>query len=368
MSIGVPKRGNGKPRPLPPPENPPSVGHVWLDARRRLLYCLNDTARLLQAEGVPFTSLDLSRQPLLTLTGTKVQAGEMPLERAWREGGPRDATFLLLRKGDAPLHLHWTAAPMSDGGGQVFAVVGSVSLRPPDPDWQVLAGLAHDLRSPLHALKLLANLALDPRTPNGEVPELLERLRLAAEHALSVGSDLLEWCRVPATGGRHAEFAWVPLEPFLVALAQEQGVMAGNKGLRLLPNFEAARGWDIHTDQVRLNRLLTNLLINAVRYTSAGVVEFRAWWRDDDGGRQLLLRVSDTGSGITPEEHESIFQPFERGTAGRGDSSGGSGLGLAVVERLVEELRLLLEVHSEYGQGSTFDLVIPGTLLRQGSP
>jgi signal transduction histidine kinase len=313
---------------------------------------------------VPFTGADLARQPLLTLSGEPVSAAELPLMKTWRDGRPCEATFVLTRKGGAVQHLQWTAAPLRDGGGQTAAIVGSVTARSPDPDWQVLAGLAHDLRSPLQALKLLVNLAQGGDLNAEEMKELLGRIRSSAEHALSVGTDILEWCRGPAQGGRRVELAWFPLEPLLTDLAEEQAVAAQHKSLVLVQDLKAVCGWEVQTDRVRLARLLTNLLSNAVRYTTAGRVEFRASWRDAPGG-QLSLSVIDTGTGISPEEQESIFQPFERGRAVKGDSSGGSGLGLAVVDRLVEELHLTLEVYSEYGRGSSFDLLIPPGALRE---
>jgi signal transduction histidine kinase len=74
--------------------------------------------------------------------------------------------------------------------------------------------------------------------------------------------------------------------------------------------------------------------------------------------------VVDTGAGISREEQESIFQPYERGRAAKESDSGGSGFGLAVVDRLVSELGLSLEVYSEYGRGSAFHLSLPAALLR----
>jgi signal transduction histidine kinase len=121
---------------------------------------------------------------------------------------------------------------------------------------------------------------------------------------------------------------------------------------------------------VRLGRLLSNLLANAVRYTGAGRVCFRAAWREDTDGRReaLAVAVTDTGAGLSAEEQESIFQPFERGKAGRESDSGGSGVGLAVVDRLVKDLGLTLEVFSEYGHGSTFELLLPPAALRPAKP
>jgi signal transduction histidine kinase len=128
-------------------------------------------------------------------------------------------------------------------------------------------------------------------------------------------------------------------------------------------------GWEIHSDATRLGRLVANLLTNAVHYTKEGGVELKASWRDDaEGKRQgMILSVIDTGPGITQEEKESIFEPFRRGKGGKDSDSTGSGVGLAVVDRLVEELEMKLEVFSEYGRGSAFELVIPMRFLRQAT-
>src|SRR5262249_28321953 len=161
----------------------------YLDVRRRLLYCLDETARRLQAEGIPFTTVDLARQWVTTPAGNPVTSTDLPLIAAWHEARPAEAVFLLERKGAAAQHLHWTAAPLCDGNGQVVAIVGSVILRPPEPDWQMMAGLAHDLRNPLQALRL----SLDELPPGDDLSEELRdtvrRIRSAAERALSVGKD-----------------------------------------------------------------------------------------------------------------------------------------------------------------------------------
>ena len=110
------------------------------------------------------------------------------------------------------------------------------------------------------------------------------------------------------------------------------------------------------------------MLTNAVHYTPTGSVELKASWREDAAGKPegLVLSVIDTGPGISQEEQESIFVPFQRGKGGKESDSSGSGVGLAVVDRLVEELELALEVFSEYGQGSSFELIVPMKTLRHG--
>ena len=339
------------------------MGQIYLDVRRRLLFCLNDRARRLRTEGVPFLSADLERQPLFTLSGEPVTAADLPLIRAWREAQAQEATFVLKREGAAIEHVSWSVAPLFNTDRQVRGVAGSVLCAPPEPDWQLLAGLAHDLRSPLQALRLLVTL-VESQAPGGDLGPILDRIRSAAERAQLIGRDLLEWCRGPAQGGRRVENAWFALEPFLTGLTHEQMGEARRKSLQLTADLAATRGWEVHSDQVRFGRLLANLLSNAVHYTSAGRVEFTASWRAEGAGRALVLSVLDTGSGISREEQESIFHPFERGRAAKEGDSGGSGVGLAVVDRLVEELKLALEVYSEYGRGSAFHLVVPEALLR----
>jgi signal transduction histidine kinase len=344
----------------------PRTGLLFLNTQKRRLYCLNETARQLIAEGIPVSPSDLERQPLLTVEGEPVTADDMPLTGAWRHNEPRDVTFVLHRPNGPVQHLHWTAAPLSDEGSTVVGVSASLTVSAPEPDWQVMAGLAHDLRTPLQALRLLVPLLEETNLPP-ESRELSERIRSAAERGMSVGLDLLEWCRGPTQSGRRVTNNWFPIAPFLRAIATEQRAGAEAKDIRMHAEFHATEGWELYSDAVRLGRLLANLLTNAVRYTSAGRVQFTAVWRtpSDSLPPALILKVLDTGAGISVEDQESIFLPFERGRAGKESDSGGSGVGLSVVDRLVDELGLTLDVFSEYGHGSSFEVVIPEKKLRR---
>jgi signal transduction histidine kinase len=348
-----------------------SVGHVYLDVTRRVLHCLNEAARQFQRSGLPFTPADLEKQPLFTPLGEPVKPNELPLVVAWKQKRAVEAVFVRDWRQAAAPQVLWTAAPLIDGRGEVAAVVGTVTLRSPEPDWQVLAGLAHDLRTPLQALKLLMAVLADPTMPRSGVPEVLQRLQSTADRIQLIGQDLLEWCRMPVLGGRRVQPAWFALTPCLRNLVAEQSLEARKKGLEVRTNFEPVLQTEVCSDELRFARILLNLLSNAVRYTTSGYVALTAAWEGQQEPRDLVLSVADSGAGLTQEDKESIFQPYHRGQAGKDTdpcgSSGGSGVGLAIVERLVEELGLALRVESEVGAGSNFQLRVPGSLTRQAA-
>jgi signal transduction histidine kinase len=341
------------------------VGHVYLDVQQRKLHCLNRAAQELYRAGVPFTSEDLTRQPLRRPSGEEVRPVDLPLVRAWREQRHIEATFEMPRPPGPTWHVTWSVSPVRQADGKLTGLVGTVTAGPPEPDLRILAEMAHDLRTPLQALGMLSAL-LDPGGPmDPGLQESILKLRAAAGRALEVSRAMLDWCRHPSNRRPPVVLTWFPLEPYLVQLGHEQSADAERKQLALHMNLEAARGWEAHLDRARLGRLLSNLLSNAVRYTDRGRVEFTASWRGEGPDRALVLGVIDTGVGIDAEEQDSIFEPFERGRAGKASDSGGSGLGLASVDNLLRELGLALEVYSEHERGSAFHLVLPASLLRR---
>jgi hypothetical protein len=340
------------------------VGQVFLDIQRRNVSCLDPVARQLHQEGIPFTPADLEKRKLLHLSGELVAGNDLPLIVAWREGRPVEATFRLAAEKGPEMRVTWNVAPVRNTEGELIGLAGVVRCGPPEPDWQVMAGLAHDLRTPLNAITLQVTVLQQLAAAYPELGKVVAGIQSSSERALRVGLDLLTWCRGPGQKGRTVELAWFPLEALLADLAREQSLAAKNKGLILTTDFSASQGWDVRTDRHRLMRILSNLLVNAIRYTPFGRVEFTTTWRDEAKGRVLAISVVDTGVGISNEEQESIFQPFERGKAGKDSDSGGSGLGLAVVDRLVEELGIDLEVYSEHGRGSAFHLLLPVPMLR----
>lgn len=347
------------------PTVPIRVGQFYLDTRGQTLYCLNDTARQLLREGVPLGAVTGSPHSLRSLEGEPIQMADLPMVRAWRERKPQESSFLFTGSDGISRHLTWNASPLGAGDG-VHGILSSVVVAPFEPDWQQLAGLAHDLRTPLQALRLLMPLLESTPLP-AESRSILGRIRACVDRTLTISHALLEWARGPTKGGRRLERQWFALEPFLNEMAGEQAAQAEEKGIGWRTDFVAAQGVEVLADRMQLGRLISNLMSNAIRYTPRGEVTIRAGWRPQPAGQhpRLVLSVQDTGTGISPEDQESIFQPFERGTAGKESDSTGSGMGLTVVDQLIEDLGLTLEVFSEYGRGSRFEVVLPAECVRK---
>src|SRR5262245_4141950 len=191
----------GAPR-RPHPVAPPRLGHYYLSTGDQPLFCLNETARQLLREGVPISAADLERMPLMHLDGSAVTAQQLPLLAAWRERKPCEDTFLLTRPGGEIDVLSWSAAPMLAAGGEIVGVSGTAVLGPHEPDWEELAGLAHDLRTPLQAVRLLVPVA--QMAPRAEVMgDVLARLRGATERAMAIAQELLAWCKAPVQAAQR---------------------------------------------------------------------------------------------------------------------------------------------------------------------
>src|SRR5262245_39627473 len=192
MERVVTRRGD---QPRPRPVTPPSVGHFYLNSRGRL-YCLNETARQFVRDGVPVSEEALARASLITAEGQIAKPADWPLNRAWRERTAHEATYWLTGEDLVPRCLTWSAAPLLGPKGELVGGTATAVLSPPEPDWEELAGLGHDLRTPLQALRLLVPLLETALLPSS-AREVVERLRGAADRALALGQELVDWCRAP---------------------------------------------------------------------------------------------------------------------------------------------------------------------------
>ena len=215
---------------------------------------------------------------------------------------------------------------------------------------QFLAAASHDLRQPLHAMGLFAA-ALSARAHDGHVRNLVGSINASVEALERLFSALMDISKLDA-GAVAPKRVPFPLASLFERLQREFGPMAATKGLRLV--VVPTRAW-VDSDPVLLERILANLVSNAVRYTMRGGVLVGARRRS----ARLVLEVRDSGVGIAAPERERIFEEFYQ--IGNPECHGGKGmgLGLAIIRRLATLLEHPLHVDSEPGKGSRFSVEVP---------
>jgi two-component system OmpR family sensor kinase len=207
-----------------------------------------------------------------------------------------------------------------------------------------IADASHDLRSPLTVLRGNLDL-LKRKLSEEERQESLKAMEGEAERMGRIVNDLLLLAEVESGQMKHREM--VSLKDILL-----EGVA---RGQQLLPNTRIVIGrledLSVMGDAYMLNRLLSNLIDNAIAYTPEGGIITLSLYRDGDLAR---LEVADNGRGIAPEHLPHIFDRFYRVDQARSRIKGGSGLGLAIVKAIAEQHQGKVTVTSEPGKGSTF--------------
>jgi signal transduction histidine kinase len=219
-----------------------------------------------------------------------------------------------------------------------------------------LAAASHDLRQPLHALNLfVAQLRTESDTT--ERNRLVTRTDAAVNSMNELFDALLDMSRLDA-GMLELDVTDFPVERLLRRLETTFAEAARAKGLRL--SVVSSSAW-IRSDFIRLERILLNLVSNAVRHTVKGGVVIGCRRR----GERLRLEVWDSGIGIPEDQQKNIFGEFYRLESGKSDRGGGLGLGLAIVDRLGRLLDHPIEVTSIVGKGSRFSVSVPAASKRQ---
>ncbi|HVY08200.1 MAG TPA: hybrid sensor histidine kinase/response regulator [Burkholderiales bacterium] len=213
-----------------------------------------------------------------------------------------------------------------------------------------LAVASHDLRQPMHALNLyvgtLAGLDLSERAR-----KLLANVRQCGEAMDKMFRALLDVSRLDA-GIIQPETRAFAMQPMLERVRMEFEPQARNKGLELRVVNSSAT---VHSDPAMVERMLRNLVLNAILHTGSGKVLVGCRRRK---GR-LNVRVYDTGPGIPRELHGKVFQEFFQIGNPERDRTKGLGLGLAIVERLAKLLSAPVKLESEPGKGAMFAFELP---------
>lgn len=224
-----------------------------------------------------------------------------------------------------------------------------------------LENMEHDIRTPLNGILGVANLLLDQENCDEEKREMFSDILICSKELLGYFDRILDFSRL--------ENGLVPVvdEPFSIrkmteSLINIHKVAVNQKALKLNANIEPKVPEILLGDPYRIQRILLNLIGNAVKFTSQGRVDvFVSFLPSELDLRSGILKlvIKDTGIGISKDRQRGIYEKFTRGTPSNQGVFKGQGLGLRIVKQFVSELEGDIYLSSEINRGSEFDIYLP---------
>ncbi len=219
---------------------------------------------------------------------------------------------------------------------------------------EFLANMSHEIRTPLNGVLGMARIGLRASEPDSKAHDTFAKIVSSGTLLLGIINDILDLSKMEA-GMLKIDSTHVELAPLLQDSLDMVRDRANAKEIGLVLETGDDFPATCQSDPLRLRQILLNLLANAVKFTEAGsitlAVSTEAPW--------LVLRVSDTGIGISDSQIGMIFNPFEQGDNSTTRKFGGTGLGLAITERIVKQMGGTIVVDSLPGRGSIFEVRLP---------
>lgn len=221
---------------------------------------------------------------------------------------------------------------------------------------QLLGMAAHDLRNPLAAvIGYSAFLLEDQARLSPEQSGMLRRIQVNAETMLSIVEDVLDFSAFES-GTVKLDTALVSPGELIADAAESNRLVSGKKGIRIAVVVDRELP-PLPGDGRKLSQVLNNLISNAIKFSHPGSAVTVA--AGSDPGSGVWISVTDRGLGMSPEQIERLFKPFERVGVQATGGEKSTGLGLAIARRIVEAHHGRIEVKSVPGEGTTFTVVLP---------
>ncbi|MCP4111113.1 MAG: response regulator [Desulfobacteraceae bacterium] len=224
---------------------------------------------------------------------------------------------------------------------------------------EFLANMSHEIRTPMNAILGFTEI-LARKIKDRQQKEYLESIRSSGRSLLKLINNILDLSKVEA-GKLDLEYSAVDIISVFKEIKQMFFRKIKDKGLDFHVNIDPDLPKSLMLDETRLRQVLLNLIGNAVKFTESGYIRLSVnslLSDESDDFLDLVVLVEDTGIGISEEERENIFEPFEQQKGQSHARFGGTGLGLSITRRLVEMMGGDIFVTGDMGKGSIFNIII----------
>lgn len=221
-----------------------------------------------------------------------------------------------------------------------------------------LTSISHEIRTPINAVlgfsEIITNLSSDE-----EILSCADNITRAGELLLSIINDLLDMSKI-TSGKLSIESREYDLSNVLTDVYLLHSVKAAEKGLSFLLETDEFIPKKLIGDPVRIQQIITNLVSNSIKYTVEGNVNLSVNYREQDKENiDLCIAVKDTGIGIREEDMPYLFDEFARFDSEKNRHIQGTGVGLSITKKLIDEMAGTIKVSSEYGVGTVFTVILP---------
>lgn len=223
---------------------------------------------------------------------------------------------------------------------------------------EFLATMSHEIRTPLNGILPMLDLIARGQLGSDQ-RQMLQTAATSSQQLLRIVDDILDYSRLEAKG-LNLEITTFNLRELLEGLVQLMQRAADPKGLQLSLELDPAVRLSVRGDPVRLRQVLSNLLVNAIKFTERGHIRLRVQRQGETNAQhQLRFEIVDSGIGIDEALQARLFQSFSQADASTTRLYGGTGLGLAICKRIIDLMHGRIGVHSTPGHGATFWFEIP---------
>lgn len=232
---------------------------------------------------------------------------------------------------------------------------------------EFLANMSHEIRTPLNGVIGFINLLLKTKLDARQY-DYISTIHQSAMNLLSIINGILDFSKMEA-GKLSVDMLPMNLRDCLEESVTLMAPNAHEKGLDLVPIIYTDVPEKIMGDHLRIKQVITNLTNNAIKFTEKGSVVVRVMYEHEENKNPLIcISVTDTGIGLNPETKKNLFTPFTQADTSTSRKFGGTGLGLVISKRLVEQMRGNIGIADTEGPGSTFWFTFETESLAQDLP